>query len=505
MLGTLLAEPLHARSPAAFALADTILRSGQFRTMVMEKEYVDSDYRRAYQRFYARAFPNYSRHATRLHFFSANITPRSLANLERRKISESYLGYCVVRPLRTRRVGRTVLHPGVAEPQADLPLALSEFDVNLAGSRLKVTGAPFLEQDTRVGCCASCAIWMSTMMAGPRFGLPTATVADITELATEYAPGERVLGSTGLSWGEMETALRKMGYNPLTLGVSNRESALRAIHPYLEGGIAPILLITLEDGGLHAAVAVGHAYDPAQQVGEMAEVRWEGRSIRFRRSSEWINYLLIHDDQRGPFRAMRLVDSVSSSGQSECHVEIDTSWPTFDGNAGWPTCTKGTLYAVLTPAPAGISMTGIEAEEKAARLTEIAFDVLFRRGMPNNIVLRTYLARSNDYKVFAHNRGLAGRIRHLLRGKPLPHWIWITELCTTGDATVANGGTRMIRGEVVLDGNGSPWTPDFLALHVIAGDVGYLALMTPNDPNAADAIAKGLLYRGAAPYKAFIR
>jgi len=505
LVSAIVAEPLHAVSPAGFALIDTIVRSGRCKTIIMEKEYVDGDYRRAYQRYYARAFPNYERHTTRLHFLGVKVTRRGLANLEAGKVGGEYLGYCVVRPLRTRKVGRTVLQPLLAAPEADFPLALSEFEVNVCGSRLVVSGAPFLEQDTRVGCCGSCAIWMSTMVAGRKFGLPTSTVAEITELATDYALGERVLGSTGLSWEEMEGALRKMGYNPLSLGIASRESAMQIIHPYLEAGIAPILLLELK-GGLHAAVAVGHGYDPSQAAGEQAKVQWEGREIRFWRSSQWINYLLVHDDQRGPFRKMYVANASSGRGKKQhCSVEIDMQWPAFEGNAGWPVSAKGRLHAALIPVPPGISMTGVEAEEKAARLTDMVFGSVLGRGMPSNIVLRTYLTRSNDYKRFARERGLVRKVRDLFRGKPLARWIWVTELCTVRDATVSKREDRIVRGEVILDGNSSPWTPDFVAIHLIAGDVGYLALMKPEDTDAESAITGGLVYARAGPYKALVR
>lgn len=502
----LVADPLHLAGPAAHSILDIVIKSihaGQCRSALVEHNYFDQEWSRAYQKFYSRSFPQYNRYSIRIHFFSRFVQRRNLHFLEGPIWSKSYLGYCVVRPLHGRKIGRTVISPSVADSAADFPLTLSTFEVNLAGSRLYVGGAPFLEQDGGAAVCASCAIWMSTAMAGQRFGLPTSTPAEITELATGFPLSERVLGSTGLRVEEMESALRGMGYNPVLLGITNRTTALQAIHPYLEGGLAPILLLQLETGG-HAAVAVGHGYDTSRPLEAQAEVMWEEGPIRFRRSSDWINYLLIHDDQRGAFRRLRFLTAGEAEThgldtQNGCPVEIDMNYSSIAGNGAWPTAGRGTLTGAVIPVPPRISMKGLEAEEKSARLTQILFDT-FGATVPENLVLRTYLARSNEFKRRARQRGLPNRIQALYRSKSFPRWIWVTELCSTSDVSDSDPNRRKIRGEIILDGNGSSSTPDFVSIHLVLGDIGYLSMMRPDDHNVADALEHGMLYPGASLY-----
>jgi hypothetical protein len=505
----LVADPLSNDSPAAHAILDILTQSvanGDCQCAVVEHDYFDQEYSRAYQKFYSRSYPHYDRYSTRIHFFGRNVSPRDLGDLETRAWRGAYLGYCVVRPLHGRKIGRTVIEPRLAEPAGDFPLTLSRFRVNLAGSELTVGGAPFLEQDGGAAVCASCAIWMSTAMAGQRFGLPTSTPAEITELATGFPLSERVLGSTGLRAEEMETALRRMGYNSLFLGISDRQSALQAIHPYLEGGIAPILLLQLRSGG-HAAVAVGHGYDPTLAASEPASVNWEGKTIQYRRSSDWINNLLVHDDQRGPFRRLKFLDAEDAESEglhefSGCPVEIDMTYTTAAENGGWPASSLGALTGAIIPVPPRISMTGVEAEEKSARLVNMLFETL-GGAIPSNIVLRTFLAQSNEFKRRTRVNGLPRQIQTLYRSKPLPRWIWVTELCTVDDVTAGSPHRRQVRGEVILDGNGSLSTPDFVALHVLFGETGYLALMKPSDQNVADALEHGLIYKRARRYQAW--
>lgn len=499
----ILADEHNSPSPAGYALLDMI-KSGRCKTVVVEKSYFDRDHLRAYQRFYARSFSDYGRYSTRLHFFSEKVTLAHLSDLERPRFAKSYLGFCVLRPLRVRKVGRTVLNPFTCDPDGDYPLGLATYDANVAGSRLFVRGAPFLEQDVNVGACATAAIWSSTAVAGRLLEVQPWTTAEITERAFDFPLGDQVLAARGLAVPQMENALRRMGYKPLTMGIKDEAAALEVIHPYLEGGIPPILLLRMGDDA-HAVVAVGHGYDPSMTPIKQPQVNWEGQPIRYWRSSQWINYFLIHDDQRGPYRKMRLRGesdvnawiAANPTGKPFCQAIIDTSYPS-DGY--YPTETIVQVFGAIIPIPLGVTLTGVEAEEKAARLMHMFFSG--STPTPTHLVLRTYLVRSNDYKRLTASRGLEKKVRDLIRGKALPRWLWVTEICQPSELSAPHG-QRKILGEVVLDGNASPFTPDFLAFHIVGNDLGYLALMEPTDVSAADALSQGITYQHGEPYLAF--
>lgn len=370
---------VHLASPAPHSLLQAVLASGSCKSVIVEKQYVDREHIRAYTHFYARAFPDYGKYSVRLHFFSVKLVRSDLRDLERIRIRDAYLGYAVVRPLRVRKIGRTVIRPSVGNPRAEFHLADARFRANIAGSELPVEGVPFLEQDSRAAACASAAIWMSTQAASQRFELTSATSTEITELATGFNVGDAIYGSSGLRVNEMEHALRQIGYNPLHLATPDREAAMQALHPYLEGGLAPILLIRLvTDDAYHAIVAVGHTYDVNAQPGRKAQVAWRGGPIEFWRSSDWIDALIAHDDQRGLYRRVRFLaapeaERLGGTDKQSCLVEIDMTLDQFSGNAGWPSSEVAEIYAVLVPVPPGISMNGIEAEERAARLWQILF------------------------------------------------------------------------------------------------------------------------------------
>ena len=137
---------------------------------VLESRYIDRDYSSDYLRFYARTFRSYDRHCRRVHFFSANISEalagrRAPDRLEKlQKVAEaSYCGFCVVRPLASAPIGRTVLAAGCREPfdTEAIVTCRSGHDANLFGIDLDVTGTAFLQQDARVGACAQVAVWLA--------------------------------------------------------------------------------------------------------------------------------------------------------------------------------------------------------------------------------------------------------------------------------------------------------------------------------------------------------
>jgi len=511
---TLVISPEQA-GPAPWAVLDYVLRRG-CRTVIVEREYIDRDHSRAYARFYARSFRDLDKRATRLHFFARPIRRASLSSLAQPLTAASYMGFCVLRPLRVRRIGRTVLRPDPIDPESEFPITTGRFHVNVGGSHLEVRGAAFLEQDARVASCASAATWMSTASIAARFALPTYTTAEITDFATAYVVGERVLPSGGLNADQIAEALRRMGYDPVALPVRTSREAMEVVYPYVESGIPPILLLDLVEGP-HAITAVGHTFDARRQPAQATEVHGGEHPIRVWRSWQWADALLVHDDQRGPYRRLELLDlspeelrtelqriyghipgfDVDSLSLEEwrCPVRIDCSLPYWEGLTGspWRPYDIGNLWGVIVPLPTGISLSALEAHYKVARILKMWYDGL-GRDMPDDLYLRTYLIESNAFKEHVdRTRGLHRYARRMYLGKGMPRWLWVTEVGFRREVLTSRMSDQRIRGEVLLDANSSPWVPDFVALHMPLGKGhGHLTTMRPRESDVEAALVTGM-------------
>ncbi len=492
--------------------------------VLIEKEYIDRDHSASYSSFYVRAFQDVPRRTTRLHFFSRRLRRSDLDDLSSEKISESYIGQMVLRPLAKRICGRSVLQ-APTEAAAHFHLAAWNFEASLAGSRLQVRGSPFMEQDARVAACATAALWMSAESLAPRLHLPRFTTNDIAEFATMYAVGQRALPSGGLTKEQMAEAFRRMGFDPVAVLVADKDEALSQIYPYVESGLAPVLLLSVPRGD-HAVVAVGHTYNakeaPPSRIGE----RWGSRLLEFWRSWQWVDGFLVNDDQRGPYRPLKFVDSSSLSqsfrdvcgmdappftGRWTCPVLIDTRLRRISKHipSPWPDAEPADLWGAIIPLPPGISLDPEEAHGKVGRIIGMWYASL-ELDFPDNLHLRTYLIRAAEFKErMSSVPRLHPFLRSLYRGKSLPRWLWVTEVAFRDDIAGKPANRHVTRGEVVLDANSSPETPDFVSLHMpLGGDRGHVATMLPKETtfdHVREALKSGWLLYDDYPYSPLLR
>lgn len=497
------------------------------KSVVVERRYYDRDHARALSSFYSKLFRDIKRECIRLHFFSRRLSYPDLGNLE--PYARDYLGFSVIRPFPYRKIGRTVLARLGKRPALEFPTCQGDFEANIGGSKLSVQGAAFMEQDMMVAACASAALWMSTITMARRFGLQECSPCEITERASQYLIQNRPMPSEGLICEQMLHALRTMDYDPILLGVESQEKAKHLIYSYVESQIPPILLCNLATGGHHAVIAVGHGYELPIENPRRTEVAWPNEPpLTFARSSEWVPYFLINDDQRGLYRKLTFVKTDARSPEEQierlreriemvhpdtdtskldleewhCPVAIDMNMPTI-GHFGGEEIAN--IWGVIIPLPQGVPLTSEQAERKAARLIRLWHDHS-GEPLPDNLVLRTYLIPSNEYKQRIEDSGMHIFVKQLLRGKPMPRWIWVTEISSIDSYNSLEESRWLITGQVIICATGSAWTPDFCALHYIGEKRGILATMKPEHIDAEQALAQ--IWVGpddVTPYPGWVR
>jgi hypothetical protein len=79
------------------------------KTAIIEKSYIDKDYRDTFSNFYSKKFVSYPSTTYRLHFFRSIVAEQNLFDLEPH--SKDYIGFTVVRPTQVNSIGRTILDP----------------------------------------------------------------------------------------------------------------------------------------------------------------------------------------------------------------------------------------------------------------------------------------------------------------------------------------------------------------------------------------------------------
>lgn len=497
--------------PAASRVAELLLphnvRSLQAQSVIIESDYVDRDSNIAYALLYARAFRDYPRRTIRLHFFRNPLTSYDEL-LDEQILQESYVGFCVLSSTQPGNIGRTVLPPPKGDNTWFFVPTQSEFSVNLSGVQLFAKGTAFIQQDGRVAACASAATWMSTIILSRRFNfeMPIRSMAEITQLATKYSFPPIWGGSRpGLAIEQILWALHEMGYEPISHEVLDPEMATEIIYSYVESGIPPILVILLPSRGLHAVTVVGHTYNPS--VDAVREIATDIRSV-----TAWCPYFITHDDQMGPYLKLRIAPPNSQSNKRP-RLFIDET----DSLLG---CQKGkitewyrnaTLHYVIAPLPPRHALRPEEAAAKGKAILIKAYDLyksfLARRGteMPANPIFRSYFIASNEFKrrfLPGKVQGLSPELASWYRGSIYPRFVWVTELCALQHRNVKNPQDLRIVADVTIDPTSSPFSVDFVTLHLP-----YLFFrMLPRETNAVSALRAPVGFiQNDQPYQPLVR
>jgi len=502
-----------ALNPVPYAILDYILApqvgksTPVCKTIVIEGRYRDRDHSKAMSSYYFKSFKQVENECTRLHFFDHRLAPDFLDRRSAKELNRSYLGFCVLRPFARRRIGRTVLKRLRYQPTLEFPTCQGVFEVNLAGHKLRFKGSAFIEQDTMVAACASSAIWVSTTIMGTRFGLQQRSTSEITQLATQYLIQNRPMPSEGLVAEQMIHCLRAMDYDPLLIGVYSQKQAKHDIYSYIESEIPPILLCeflpTSEGHVGHAIVGVGHGYSLPVTNPSKIRVKWPAEpALEFARSSEWVPNILVNDDQRGPYRKLTFIDSQTLAARIEalyptltmtdqkleewrCPIAIDVNMP-FSGYSGGEEIAN--IWGIIVPLPQHVLLTADQAEGKSARVIRW-WHGRNKIPLPKDLVLRTYLVPSNEYKEKAKNSGMHPFVSSLLAGKPMSRWIFVTEISSVKSYNSSNPEDWLINGQVIIDATSNAFTPDFLFFHYILDSRGVLVTMRPEHKDAEHAFS----------------
>lgn len=447
-----------------------------------ESRYIDRDYSSDYRRFYAQTFRTYARHCKRAHFFAedvgailSKITWSDRVRALQETSGRSYQGFCVIRPLPGAPIGRTVLR-GTGPAEAGLESVVTcraDIRANVLGAELDVTGASFMQQDSRVGACAQVAIWTGARHMHQRHKYNWLSVADITRLAAPTTPEEATslpAGSDFLTSERMIRAISEMGFQPLCL--DGRGGAIgAAILPYVESGLPVILGLQHGDSLGHAVTVVGRVFGkqeaPTNQL------------------ADYVPAYIVHDDQAGPYMILPHSPDAARGYDFDVNqlvrhrfqgVQIDLNVAdhavfavafmpirAFSTALAAERTTLGRLNAALEGMPAirkKLTESGVEVNGRL-------LDELIDAHKNKKIILRTYLTSAAGYRHHMAHGTACNDLKDILARLHLPHFTWITEISTIDSYNEASPGMRRMYGHSILDATSTGKdSAGLLALHL---------------------------------------
>ena len=291
--------------------------------ILIEPNYFDRDYLSEFSAFYSISVHGYKNICQRIHFFSNESINRELfkeatGGNEKaiQTLSDSYLGFCVLRPIYAR-LGKTVLKwYGNKEQNSRRIPVKREYKCHVAGVQLKIEGLAWQQQDAGVGACATIALWSALQSSAFDDFHAIPTTAEITRLANKTASlGSRTFPSKSLTYFQLYEAIKELGLSPMVQNGDlildkqkyfTKEQFMSSIASYIRSGYPVIILgrLRINDRhvGNHAVCTVGFRdrFDPLAF----------SKTITLEDSLSEILY--IHDDNIGPNARFKIIQELKN-------------------------------------------------------------------------------------------------------------------------------------------------------------------------------------------------
>jgi hypothetical protein len=412
-------------------------------TVVIERQYIDKDYRDSHSAYFSRRFNTPSNRCLRLHFFRGTLGDGWIGDPDLQ-----YLGYSVVSPIKPGGMGRTLISEDLARcPEGSyLHAKTCTEHVHLLGREFRVCGFPYTCQDQEVARCAQASLWMLVRYFSNKYrSYREIGPHQLANLVSDHHLG-RLFPTDGLTIWQSAEILRRLGFHPVVhhrsafvkkvgnsykpaeivakLGFNTPEEAFAHLfYTYIESGI-PLLVAT----PTHARVAFGHYSDYQTTPGPQ-----HADNDGFFHSSAFNKGFLIHDDAKHLYHPLGL-----GSKDTPSFEEVTAFIAPMPEKTFLPPDIHQRLVRELLLSEGEHGMN-----QACPRLAAAVKD--------GRIVLRNFLTTGTKFKASLLNRkDLPAQVAGACRLYSLPHFIWITEIFE-----LENYPDRCI-GQVVWDATAAP-------------------------------------------------
>lgn len=414
------------------------------RSVMVERHYIDHDYRDTFSQFYSKRFRTPDPRCTRLHFFREPIDRATLHDSH--ALQEHYLGYSVIRPTRPNCIGRTLIAPeSQSAAKGKGMIRVCKEIVSIQGTELTVDGFPFISQDADVTVCAQASLWMLIRYFSDCYSIyPETYPVQISNLTRDYSVG-RLFPSSGLYVWQLAEALKRIGLEPLLYSrdlfaqkpeeCCHPDNFDHLLYTYIESGI-PVLAVFRN----HVVVLFGHMSD----YSGVDDLDPEG-GCPFVFSSKCNTAYIGNDDNGIPYQI------------------LNKSPPKPPSSLFMPYSIEDVEQFVV-PLPERVSLPAESFEILVKSILQRG-DVGYKKLSPtitsSTPILRLFLTSGRSFKKLLKERGMGSTlVEQIYRNLPLPHFIWV---CEISHSTLY---PERVLGEIIWDATRNAYELDgWIALH----------------------------------------
>lgn len=411
-------------------------------TFVYEKPYIDKVFRDSYYTYFASKHKSIARDCIRISIFDGTLNDADFFTVDKKdQIQSAYLGFFILRPMREKILGRSLISPK-AFLQQNFLTCLVKVNTQLFGIPLEVHAFPHSSQDSHTITCAETTIWAIMEYFGNRYSEYKPTLpSEITKvLSTSYT--HRVYPSEGLTAIQISKALKEFNFGVVTYSYKkdnpDQSELFRTISTYIESGIPVILSVTTEYSLGHAVIACGHE-DINFSSEKEVETAFEGcypmliSETKIYETSTLKKRFLFIDDNRPQYLLESLQKPFNSYPDSKFQ--------------------SGSIKNLIVPLYSKIYLDERRAQ---ALFTEILSHSEFGLvknfpSPPEKMTRRVFLTSSRSFKKFVfENPSYSDVNKRIILSLNLPKFIWICELSSFG-----NYQKGKIDAQIILDATGN--------------------------------------------------
>lgn len=439
-------------------VADKLARgiSGAVKGILIERYYVDKDYRSTYYNFYSKMGMRYRTDCIRLHFFDETVSfEQPLYRLrwsgEPNPLQDHYFGFMVLRPTGIATIGRSVVSPDVRSGCSGF-IVSAKHKVHLLGYTLTVEGFPSMDQHIDIAVCAHVACWAILRHYSERYCTYSEFLThDITMMAQHFDPGGLV-PSRGLQVSHAERVFQEARTFPVHVTRSKSTGAkptdgsfYRQLGAYLESAFP--LFAAMHDRR-HAVAVVG--YEWRQQVSP------KNGGVRY--AWDEVESIVVVDDNHLPYLSVS-----ATAGSPYSAQDIDA-------------------FIVALPEKVFYPADAVDKLEPAL----FKFGPLLGLPAKEDTILRYFITTGSALRRFVreHESEFDPKLVEAVMVLPLAQFVWIVEF-----ATETQWSAGRITARAIIDATASLRDP--APLWLFHGQTTALVFdrQKPNDPNGVRVLA----------------
>lgn len=425
-------------------------------TIIQEMHHIDRSFRDTYYAYFSNQHFDVKRYSRRLSFIrgiiEANVFYSSDIEMQK-EIALNFMGACVINPLSTGVIGRTLIDPQFLISEGDRPayVRVSNFKLHIYGKKLLVKAFPYRMQDEETMRCAEVTLlnlleYYSNSYIDYRNVVPS----EILYMEQKHSH-ERVLPSRGTSYPVLTKILSEFGFSPRLYSLSaierynlsqvtQEDELKRLLHYYIESGI-PVALNLLpigNNGAGHSMVCIGHGNanpDLIKKAKKHKWISWEHRNHchPIIDSADFYDRYVIVDDNQ-PVYQVRPFNQLSL--YPDMKVE-NIAVPLYKRMFLDASDASAIVRTVLHHKQLGIDIWSdgfLEPQE--------------------DVIIRLFMASSNSLKEYRSQTLMDMFAREAYAMVPMPRFVWVCEIYRESDYDALNAFAEIVIDATSVPGRG---------------------------------------------------